>query len=220
MPKETFFNLPAEKRQRILDLAIEEFAENNYKNASISKIVTQAGIAKGSFYQYFADKQDLYLYLIQVSSDEKSTFLNQSPPPETDNIFEHIRWLISIGLSFEFSNPKLAQIGYRAVFDDAPLPAETRQIIAEGGLRFFAQLVETGKSQGTIAPQLDSETVAFLFNSVFMNLGTYLLTKFQVAPENLLIDRGKALDHSDILATLEEVIGILEQGLSPAGHLK
>jgi TetR/AcrR family transcriptional regulator len=213
MPKVTFFNLAAEKRQRIIDLSIDEFAENNYKNASISKIVARAEIAKGSFYQYFEDKQDLYLYLIQVSGDEKAEFLRQTPPPDTKNIFDHIRWLISIGLSFEFSNPKLAQIGYRAIFDDAPLPEETRQIIEEGGLNFFTQMVENGKTQGAIDPGLDSHTVAFLFNAVFMNLGTYLLKRYQVAPKTLLEPQAKALDQPEILAAIEQVLTILERGL-------
>jgi TetR/AcrR family transcriptional regulator len=65
MPKPTFFNLTDDKRQRLIDLAIEEFAENDYDLASISKIVAQAGIAKGSFYQYFEDKKDLYQYLLE-----------------------------------------------------------------------------------------------------------------------------------------------------------
>ena len=67
MPKQTFFNLAESKRDAFLELAIDEFAKNDYKNASISRIVEKAGIAKGSFYQYFENKADLYLYLIQLS---------------------------------------------------------------------------------------------------------------------------------------------------------
>ena len=48
MPKETYFNLPDDKRQAILDLAIEEFASHDYKNASISRIVERAGIARST----------------------------------------------------------------------------------------------------------------------------------------------------------------------------
>ncbi len=51
MPNQTFFNLPEKKQATIIDLAIAEFANNDYKNASITKIVKQAKIAKGSFYQ-------------------------------------------------------------------------------------------------------------------------------------------------------------------------
>ncbi len=153
MPKETFFNLPSEKRQKIIDLAIEEFAENDYKNASISHIVARAGIAKGSFYQYFADKQDLYLYLIQLSMEEKAAFLSQNPPPEAQNIFTQLLWLFNIGLGFEFNNPQLARIGFRAIYDDAPLPSETRQVIEDGSMNYFRKLVMQGKEQGTIDPR-------------------------------------------------------------------
>ncbi len=57
---QTFSNLPEEKRQRILRIAIDEFADNDYDSASGSRIVAWAGIATGSFYQSFADKDDLW----------------------------------------------------------------------------------------------------------------------------------------------------------------
>ena len=61
MPKETFFNLPEVKRGAILDAALEEFAAYPYDQASVNRIVARAGIPKGSFYQYFENKKDLYL---------------------------------------------------------------------------------------------------------------------------------------------------------------
>jgi AcrR family transcriptional regulator len=64
MPKDTFFNLPADKRALIRDVAISEFARYSYDAASINRMVAEAGIAKGSFYQYFEDKRDLFLYLM------------------------------------------------------------------------------------------------------------------------------------------------------------
>ena len=48
MPKETFFNLPDEKRERITAVAIEEFGHNEYADVSISRIVAKAGIAIGA----------------------------------------------------------------------------------------------------------------------------------------------------------------------------
>jgi AcrR family transcriptional regulator len=46
MPTSTFWNWPANKRQLLIDIAVEEFANNDYDNASISRIVARAGIAK------------------------------------------------------------------------------------------------------------------------------------------------------------------------------
>lgn len=48
MPKQTFLNLSDAKRKAFLEIALEEFANNDYNTASVSKIVEQAGIAKGS----------------------------------------------------------------------------------------------------------------------------------------------------------------------------
>ena len=84
MPNQTFFNLPDKKRKAITDLATAEFAKNDYQNASITKIVKQAKIAKGSFYQYFEDKKELYLYLLDFASKEKIAFMQQAKLPESN----------------------------------------------------------------------------------------------------------------------------------------
>lgn len=63
MPKSTFFNLPEEKKERIINATLEEFTENKYESVAISNISKKAKIPVGSFYQYFYDKDDLYLYI-------------------------------------------------------------------------------------------------------------------------------------------------------------
>ena len=214
MPKQTFFNLPEEKRGAILALAIEEFAENDYKNASISRIVNRAGIAKGSFYQYFEDKKDLYLYLIDLSAQEKTNMLAANQPPDDDmDVFSYIRWLLQAGLDFEFSNPKLAQIGYRAIYGDAPLPTETREVIEEGAMQYFRQLVGQGVEQGVIDPEIDADVAAFMFNVVFTNLGDYILKRQAISPEQLLADSGKSLVSPETESIFEQVLQILQSGM-------
>jgi len=64
MPQETFFNLPDDKRNLIISSAMQEFSQSNYNTASINQICKKAKIAKGSFYQYFNDKLDLYVYIM------------------------------------------------------------------------------------------------------------------------------------------------------------
>jgi len=214
MPKQTFFNLPDEKRNAILDLAIEEFAENDYKNASISRIVNRAGIAKGSFYQYFEDKKDLYLYLIDLSAQEKTNMLAENQPPDNNmDVFSYISWLLRTGLDFEFSNPKLAQIGYRAIYGDAPLPTETREVIEEGGMQYFRQLVDQGVEQGVIDPEIDTDVAAFMFNVVFTNLGDYILKQQAIEPEQVLLDSGQSLLSPETERLFEQVLRILQSGM-------
>ncbi len=65
MCTETFLRLPEEKRRRFLDAAWEEFTSARFTDVSINQIVRRAGIPRGSFYQYFAGKDDLLAYLLE-----------------------------------------------------------------------------------------------------------------------------------------------------------
>ena len=70
MPTDTFFRLPEEKRARILEGAWSEFTAVPYAEASINRIVQTSRIPRGSFYQYFEDKNDLFLTLIERSGGD------------------------------------------------------------------------------------------------------------------------------------------------------
>lgn len=65
MPTTTFYNLPEDKKAKLLSSAIKEFTRVSYNEVSINQIVKDAGISRGSFYQYFKDKGDLLIYILQ-----------------------------------------------------------------------------------------------------------------------------------------------------------
>lgn len=56
----TFERLPEEKKDRILQAARAEFIRFPYEKSSINRILAEAEVPKGSFYQYFDDKSDLF----------------------------------------------------------------------------------------------------------------------------------------------------------------
>lgn len=70
MPTSTFNRLPRKKRLHFIEVATREFALNHYNDASISRIVRTLGIAKGSVYQYFENKADLYEYLVLAARNK------------------------------------------------------------------------------------------------------------------------------------------------------
>lgn len=65
MPKQTFFNLSEDKRNKLIEAAEIEFTRVPLFEASIANIIKMAGIPRGSFYQYFEDKDDLYFYILE-----------------------------------------------------------------------------------------------------------------------------------------------------------
>lgn len=88
---EQFERLEKEKQVRILEAAFHEFAENGYENASTNRIVKAAGIAKGTLFNYFENKQSLYHYLINYAIDlSREQYLKKIDVDEAD-FFERLK---------------------------------------------------------------------------------------------------------------------------------
>lgn len=64
MCSETFLNLSNEKKERIIHAALTEFSIRPFSEASITNIVKNANISRGSFYQYFGNKEKIYEFLV------------------------------------------------------------------------------------------------------------------------------------------------------------
>lgn len=75
MAKQTFLNLPEEKRMKIFNSLKKEFSRVALKDALVSNIVKNAEIPRGSFYQYFEDIDDAYYYVISEYSKEIKKYL-------------------------------------------------------------------------------------------------------------------------------------------------
>ena len=213
MPNPTFFNLPDEKRDQILQIAIDEFAENDYDNVSVSRIVARAGIAKGSFYQYFAGKEDLYAYLLGLLAEAKTQFLSlDHPDPQHIGIFAYLRWTAEISIAFELAYPKLTRIGLRAA-NTGMIPKGFNAQAREATLTFYRRLVETGKQQGDIAPGIDQELAAVVFEAVLNSVGRVVIDR--MASEGIAIaqDGQALLEQLEVKNLFSQAINMLEHGM-------
>ena len=77
MPKETFFNLPPAKREKLVEAAVNEFARKSCAEASINRIIQAAEIPRGSFYQYFFGKTDLFQYVLHRYGEQMEALIMQ-----------------------------------------------------------------------------------------------------------------------------------------------
>lgn len=82
MPTRTFLNLTKEKRLRVLRAAKKEFSRVPLEKAVIANIVKDADIPRGSFYQYFYDLDDLFVYVLDymygIDRKKFTKFLNDT----------------------------------------------------------------------------------------------------------------------------------------------
>ena len=215
MPNQTFFNLPEKKRQTITELAIAEFANNDYKNASITKIVKQAKIAKGSFYQYFEDKKELYLYLVNLASNEKITFLQKAKPPESNlSFFPYLRWLFDVATQFDLTHPALSQIVYRSMYGNLPFRDEVLSITQASSDEYLKQLVKKGIERGDIAQNVDPDMAVFVINTLGEGLRQYIPNQLGLNTNELVEKRiKKDIDLKAIEQIFDDLFKVLEDGI-------
>lgn len=88
MPTMSFYKLDMEKQKRIIESAKQEFSENFYEDASINKIIKEINMPRGSFYLYFENKEDLYLYILELYLKEFKRILLELLEKNNHNIFE------------------------------------------------------------------------------------------------------------------------------------
>ncbi len=71
-----------DRKEMILEAAIKVFSEYGYEKASIAKICDLAGIARGTLYQYFDNKQQLFHELVATYTKRMAEHMK---PPKTDD---------------------------------------------------------------------------------------------------------------------------------------
>lgn len=179
MPKATFFNLPLEKRERITEVIIDEFSENTYETASINQIVKTAEIAKGSFYQYFEDKKDIYKMTIDICQKEKMKYIEKiNEKTRYLDDFSIMRELFIAIIKFDLDNPKLSSTlnkFYKIV--DLEFKDEILKDIEIDSEYEFKTILQNGIDKGRIYYNVDVELVSFLLENISINVKEYFKIK-------------------------------------------
>jgi AcrR family transcriptional regulator len=208
MPKPTFFNLKEEKRQKIENSAIKEFAARGFHGARLNNIVEEAGIAKGSFYQYFEDLEDVYMHLIVTLTGQKMKAIHgEIKKHETDDVFTKFALAQKAGLTFlnSYGEDVLAILNH-------PRPSfvftsdEFKSLKEKSEEAFYAPLIKEAIARGEI---IDDEDLVY---SVLSNTGAmirqYLMHKTHSQNIKEIYSDEKAYNE-----TVNLIINFIKQGL-------
>ena len=205
MPSQTFFNLPQEKRDRIIAAALDELAESTFDSASIAGIVENAGISRGSFYQYFSDLTDLYKYIYSLIGEKKIHYINQAKEVSPkDDFMSIIRVLYSAGIRFASEHPQYAKLGVNFFKENAEFRKMIMGEFSDMSLQYFEGLLQKGQDRGEVDAGVDVKVAAFLFHSVHLAIVEYSLQEH--GAEHLFSPEG-------FMPMADKVLYILENGL-------
>jgi AcrR family transcriptional regulator len=202
MPTETFFNLEPEKQQRIMEAATDEFAERTFKEAKLSNIIRSANIPRGSFYQYFSDKKDLYKYLFDLMAQRKIEFMSDLlPNPEHMSFMDLFEELYIRGIKFAKSDPRFVKISRNLLLSGSNMMHEIFGDNLELGKQYYINYIETDKQLGRIRADVDTELLADFVMQTTTNIA------FNE------ISRGEELDIDHMFDRVIKMITILKKGI-------
>jgi len=194
VPKDTFNNLNEEKKLRIFHAAVQEFSTRRFSEASINQIVKVAGIPRGSFYQYFNGKEDIFLYMFMAIFEEKMEIILREGAMKPDaDVFEICILTTKVTLEWSRANPNYSQISMLMELDNSEFIVKLR-VDSSKGLR---EMIERDKERGYIKPEIDSDLIVDMISSLIMKEYYWI-----------------GLDENLFLKKVNDIIRIIKDGIT------
>lgn len=123
-----FFDLPAEKQQRIINAGFRVFSENSYKKSPMSEIAAAAGISKSLLFHYFHNKKELYMFLWDKGAEITMKYLNDYNCYEPTDLFEMMERGMRAKFRIMEEYPYMAAFAVKAFYEkDAEISVEIQK---------------------------------------------------------------------------------------------
>jgi AcrR family transcriptional regulator len=157
---------------------VDEFADYGLENASTNRIVENSGISKGSFYQYFEDKEDVFTYLLSVIEREKMEYFKGKHPPSSNlDTFEYFRWMIKTGMEFNSAYPRMTQAITRVLLGEGLYYGKNFGDIRQKTTQALSTMIQQAIEHGEVDPSVDVELAVMVMDTWSNAIGTYILNE-------------------------------------------
>ena len=168
--KPTFMNITQEKREKILSVAVNEFAHNGFDNANINTIAKKAGVSVGSLYKYFDTKTDLFLTSVHYGITSLEVIVDGIVNSK-DDVMVKLEKLIRIAIEFSRRNKVLIKL-YNEFTSESnselakKIAADMESITSQA----YKKAIIEGQVAGEIRTDIDPGMAAFLVDNLLMNI--------------------------------------------------
>jgi AcrR family transcriptional regulator len=191
-----FQNLNPEKREKVFKAAVSEFASKGYRNASMNSVVKVAQISKGSLFQYFRTKRDLFDGIVEMAVNEVKSYLKGVREESVPLSFrERLEKLLRAGFEFIDKHPLLARIYFHLLQSgEAPFGAERIRRLHRLSDEFLAELIRQSIQRGELRRDVDVDRAAFLLNSLLESLLRAYYTEHLASEPGLYKGKGEELE--------------------------
>ncbi|MBC8586777.1 TetR/AcrR family transcriptional regulator [Paratissierella segnis] len=167
---DTFIKISEEKRNKIMQTAIAEFAEHGFESANINIIAKKSGISVGAMYSYFNSKEDLFATTVHYAVETLKSVLDEIMLEDADLLWKIEKIIKAIQINSR-SNLLLTKLYNQ-------MTAENRtdliyQIVSEVesvSANLYTDLIEKAKEEKLIRTGIDAKLFAFFLDNLFVSL--------------------------------------------------
>ena len=168
--KSTFDNISEEKRMKILNVAVNEFATQGFENANINTIAKKAGVSVGSLYKYFDTKADLFLTSVSYGVSTLERVLNAITSKDED-IMLKLEKLLRAAIDFSRRNSVMIKLYNEFTAEsNAELGKKLAQKMETITAKAYKQAIIQGQLSGEVRDDIDPGMAAFLVDNLLMNI--------------------------------------------------
>ena len=195
--KAAFDKIPKEKRDRILNVAIKEFADNGFENTSIQQIAKKAGISVGSIYKYFENKETMFSMVVHEGMSSLEDLL-MSLADSSEDILVKAEKIIRELLKYSRKNPELIKLYCQlTTSDNSEFLNGISQRIEAVSASIYTVTISKAQETGDVRDDINPAFFAFLLDNIFMML--QFTTACDYYKERFFIYTGKQATESDDL---------------------
>lgn len=167
---EAFSRISEEKRNKIIETAINEFAEHGYESANINDIASKAEVSVGAMYKYFKNKEDLYLTTIHFGVENLKRILEETIRGEGD-LLQKISKIIRAIQSHSRSNVNLTRLYNQMTNENhSDLVWEIVSDMEGVTAGLYSSFIEEAKDAGLIRSDVNANMFAYFLDNLFVLL--------------------------------------------------
>jgi AcrR family transcriptional regulator len=168
----TWWNLPDEKRARITEAAMQEFGTRGFSAGSLNVIASQAGIAKGTLFQYFDDKLDFFVTVVEHVASEVGRSVLTSVTPDA-GFFDNLRHIVRQWMRYFRDHPVERRIAYASLHEIEPDVRDMVRAVPNAHHKAALEpLISAATARGELRADVDQRMVLSMTAIVLRHLNS------------------------------------------------
>ncbi len=163
-----FLRISEEKRNRIYASAINEFALFGYVNANTNKIARNAGISVGSLFQYFENKEDLFLTTVKHCASILKEALEHIMMDDEDILLKVEKLLRTIQKHSRDNMNMIRLYNEMTTQSNSRIVCEVVGELETMTAQLYSSLIDKAQQENEARTDCDPKMFAFLLDNLFI----------------------------------------------------